>query len=403
MGKFKPIYQLSFYLITLITFVFGGAIQFLFGISNTVLTFLIVIYCFLVYLLYAILKRRIVLNWVVLFAIAYVFLIFFTATVRHSNVIAALIYLIFPLLPLAVYLFGFVNYKEGYISFRKIFAIFYYIALLQLPILLIQKNFYHLLIGFNNSNQKIEWFDFMFGTFFLKSDHSLGIFILMIIAIILFKNDKVNNVAKWPKISILYLSITLFMTESNISKLFFVVLISASILGPMYQKHKNSLRFKIGAFLFVAALAMTGYLIKDQKFIQKRLGGTFEKQISLKNAEKFYKDGTAKRFQIVMVAASTIKTKWIGDGPYSYFDIRSGKFKKTQHFSQLIWTYYDLGLLGIFVVLCYIICLVGHLDLDKGLPSLFFLGIFLIYSFYTTILSDISIIFGIFSVFNRRN
>ncbi|MCM4167876.1 hypothetical protein KCTC52924_01307 [Arenibacter antarcticus] len=403
MKSFNTIYQLSFYLVTLITFVFGGAVQFLFGVSNTVLTFLITAYVFLIYLIYALLKHRVVFNWVIFFSMAYVSLILLTAVIRQSDFIATITYLIFPLLPLAVYLFGFINYKEGYISFQNIFKVFYYIALIQLPVLLIQKRFYDVLIGFNNSNQKIEWFDFMFGTFFIKSDHSLGVFILIIIAIILFRKEKVKNIVKWRSVSVLYLAITLFMTESNISKLFLVVLLSTIIIIPFYKKYARTLRFKIGVGVLALAILSAGYTLRDKDFIIKRLGGTWEQQFSLKNAERFYELRTAKRFHIVMVAYSKIKTKWIGDGPYSYFDIRTGKFKQTRHFTQLIWTYYDLGLFGLFIVFAFILSLIGYLDVDKGLPFLFFLGIFIVYSFYTTMFSDIAIIFSVFLLFNKSS
>jgi hypothetical protein len=243
----------------------------------------------------------------------------------------------------------------------------------------------------------------MFGTFFIKSDHSLGIFILIIIATILFKPEKIKNVVKWPKTTILYLCITLFMTESNISKLFLVIVLSTFFVIPLYKKHGKTLRFKIVVAVLAVTILFSGYSLKNKDFIQNRLGGTLEQQFSLKNAERFYELKTAKRFQIVMVLYSKIKTKWIGEGPYSYFDIRTGKFRQTRHFTQLIWTYYDLGLLGLIIVLGYILSLTTYLDVDKGLPYLFFFGVFLVYSFYTTIFSDITIIFGVFTIFNKTN
>ncbi|WP_026813646.1 hypothetical protein [Arenibacter certesii] len=403
MKYFKSIYQLSFYLVTLITFVFGGSIQYLFGVSNTVLTFFITGCLFMVYGLYALLKLRVVVNRVVFIAIAYILLILLTAAIRNSSLILTITYLIFPLLPLAVYLFSFINYKEEYISFQRIFRTFFYIALIQLPVLLIQKNFYDVLIRFNNSTQKIEWYDFMFGTFFIKSDHSLGIFLLIVIAIILFKQEKVKRIIKYRYASIVYLGITLFMTESNISKLILVIILSTIIIIPLYIKYSKTLKFKIVVGLLVLAIVSAGYSVRNKDFIQKRLGGSLEQQFSLKNAERFYELGTAKRFHIVMVAYSKIKTKWIGDGPYSYFDIRTGKFKQTMHFTQLIWTYYDLGIFGLIVVFGYILSLIRYLDIDRGLPYMLFLGIFMIYAFYTTIFSDIAIIFGVFTIFNKPN
>lgn len=403
MNYFKVLYILAFYLITLIIFVFGGALQYLLGISNTMLTFFLVVFIFSVYAIYAILKQRIVLNRITFFSIAYLSFIILIGLIRNSNIISILTYLIFPLMPLAVFLFSYINYKESYISFQKIFRLYFYISLIQLPVLLVQKNFYNLLIGINNSGQKIEWFDFMFGTFFIKSDHSLGIFILIIVATILFKPEKIKNIVKWPKISILYLCVTLFMTESNISKLFLVILLSTFFIIPFYKKHAKTLRFKIAVGLLASTVLFAGYSVRNKDFIQNRLGGKLEQQFSIKNAEKFYKLKTAKRFQIVMVAYSKIKTKWIGDGPYSYFNIRTGKFKQTRHFTQLIWTYFDLGIFGIILVLAYILSLTSYLDIDKGLPYLLFLGVFLVYSFYTTIFSDITIIFGVFTIFNKTN
>ncbi|GGW38953.1 hypothetical protein GCM10007383_24660 [Arenibacter certesii] len=259
------------------------------------------------------------------------------------------------------------------------------------------------MIRFNNSTQKIEWYDFMFGTFFIKSDHSLGIFLLIVIAIILFKQEKVKRIIKYRYASIVYLGITLFMTESNISKLILVIILSTIIIIPLYIKYSKTLKFKIVVGLLVLAIVSAGYSVRNKDFIQKRLGGSLEQQFSLKNAERFYELGTAKRFHIVMVAYSKIKTKWIGDGPYSYFDIRTGKFKQTMHFTQLIWTYYDLGIFGLIVVFGYILSLIRYLDIDRGLPYMLFLGIFMIYAFYTTIFSDIAIIFGVFTIFNKPN
>ncbi|WP_271768265.1 hypothetical protein [Aquimarina algiphila] len=313
-----------------------------------------------------------------------------------------IVYFVFPLLPLGIFFYCYINNKEGFISQKKIFSLFYYIGLIQFPILLLQMNFYDFFIQFNNSGQTIDWYDFMFGSFFIKSDHSLGVFLLLLIAIILLKKDHVQSIVMFPKIVIAYLGITIFLTESNISKLFLVILISSYVMIPLYKKHGKSLKFKLGIVFLSITLLFSGYLLKDKEFIQKRLGGTLERQISIEAAEKFYELGTAKRFQIIIVAVKKLETKWIGDGPYSYFNILTGEFKKTQHFTQLIWTYFDLGILGLIVVLCLMRYFIRYLDVDKGLPTLFFFGVFFVYSFYVPIFSDIAIIFSMFFIFSRK-
>ncbi|WP_394974398.1 hypothetical protein [uncultured Croceitalea sp.] len=268
--------------------------------------------------------------------------------------------------------------------------------------MLVQKYFFSFLIQFNNSGQTIEWFDFMFGSFFIKSDHSLGVFLLLIIAIILFRENNVKGIIRFPKLALLYLVATLFLTESNISKLFVVILISTFVIIPIYKKYKGTLIFKISVLALTGSIILAGYSLREKQFIQNKLGGTLERQFSLESAEKFYELGTAKRFQIILVAAKKIKTKYLGDGPYSYFDIRTGKFTQTRHFTQLIWTYYDLGLLGLLIVLFYIVFLTRYLNIEPGIPYIFALGLFLIYAVYTTILSDIAIMFTLVTLFNRK-
>ncbi len=402
MKNFKNIYQLVFCLILGTVFIFGGLLQFLLGVSNTILTFFLTGLLFFVYMFYAIFRQKVVFNRIVLVAIFYIGVVLGTAVLKQSPLVLTLTYLIFPLLPLGVYLFSYINYKENYISHEKILKIFYQIALFQLPIMLVQKYFFSFLIQFNNSGQTIEWFDFMFGSFFIKSDHSLGVFLLLIIAIILFRENNVKGIIRFPKLALLYLVATLFLTESNISKLFVVILISTFVIIPIYKKYKGTLIFKISVLALTGSIILAGYSLREKQFIQNKLGGTLERQFSLESAEKFYELGTAKRFQIILVAAKKIKTKYLGDGPYSYFDIRTGKFTQTRHFTQLIWTYYDLGLLGLLIVLFYIVFLTRYLNIEPGIPYIFALGLFLIYAVYTTILSDIAIMFTLVTLFNRK-
>jgi hypothetical protein len=198
--------------------------------------------------------------------------------------------------------------------------------------------------------------------------------------------------------ALLYLLISIFLTESNISKLIAVVLVATTIILPIYRKYGDRLVFRLGVLILILSMGIAGFSLKDEPIIQKRLGGPLGEQLSIERAEKFYKERTAKRFQIVLVAAQRLPLKWIGDGPYSYFDIRSGKFTKAPHFSQLLWTYFDLGLLGLAVVLSYLWVIAGFLSLKRGIVTLFLFGILVVYSFYTTLFSDITMLFSLFFI-----
>ena len=355
-----------------------------------------------VYFIYALLKARIVFNRLVFLALLYVVTIVFSATLNKSHVVSTLVYFIFPFLPLSVYLFTYINFKEQFLTFEKVFKFFFYIGLIQLPILLIQQNLYDFLIGFNKSGQTIESVDFMFGSFFIKSDHSLGVFLLLLIATILYQRKRIAHIVLVPRMALLYLLISIFLTESNISKLIAVVLVATTIILPIYRKYGERLVFRLGVLILILSMGIAGFSLKDEPIIQKRLGGPLGEQLSIERAEKFYKERTAKRFQIVLVAAQRLPLKWIGDGPYSYFDIRSGKFTKAPHFSQLLWTYFDLGLLGLAVVLSYLWVITGFLSLKRGIVTLFLFGILVVYSFYTTLFSDIAMLFSLFFILYRK-
>lgn len=402
MNSFRKLYKLSFYFITLIVFVFGGFLQYLLGISNTIITFLILIITYVVYFLYILIKKKVVINNIVFFAVTYVSIIYFSAFINGCDIISTNIYLLFPLLPLGVFLFCYINHRENIISYDKIFKMFYYIAMIQLPLLLTQTYFFDFLIQFNNSGQVINWFDFMFGSFFIKSDHSLALFLLFIIINILLNRRNFKGRLKYPWFSVLYLSLSILFTESNISKAFLIVLLAISILFPIYEKHKSSLKFKVIALLMMAVLASVAFNMSDSEFVEKRFGGSLEGQFSIKTAQRQFDLGYAKRSQILIMMVKKIETKWIGDGPYSYFDIRTGEFKQTQHFTQIIWTYFDLGLIGLFIIFGYIFSIIKYLDIKRGWPKFIFVSVIFIYAFYTTIFSDIAIMLSLMTVFNKK-
>jgi hypothetical protein len=389
---------MSFLLLSSIVFLIGGSLQFYVGFSNTILSFLLLMSLNLIYVNYALAKGKILFTKLILASGMFAMVIIITACLTHSDVISTLVYLIFPLMPISVYLFFHINKKEQIISFKQIFKLYLFVGLIQFPVLLLQKNLYSFLIRFNQSGQQIESTDFMFGTFFIKSDHTLGVFLLLLIATILYRRNEIKGIVRSPEILVGYLLLTLFLTESNISKLLAVIVLSFTVIARFYRKYGRRLMFKIATGFFVCCIGFLGYNLRNTSIIQSKLGGSLSEQLSVEKALKVYELRTAKRFQIVVVAFKKLKTKWMGDGPYSYFDIRSGMFKNAPHFSQLIWTYFDLGVLGLLVFLYFLWELIKQLSFGKGIIRIsLFLG-FLLISFYTTVLSDFGILLSAFGL-----
>ena len=58
----------------------------------------------------------------------------------------------------------------------------------------------------------------------------------------------------------------------------------------------------------------------------------FSKNYTIEKSKLDFERITAKRLQIAVVYATQMPLKIIGEGPYDYFNIFNGKFKKTEHF-----------------------------------------------------------------------
>ena len=153
--KINKLLLISFLIILSFVFLVGGITQFFFGIPNTVYTYFIVLLFFLLYFLYVYYSKKIFWDRVIFWHLIFAVWIFISALVNGTGLLKLAIYSIFFLLPLGCYLFFRINRKRNFISQTYLSKIYLIIAFLQLPLLLIQKFGYPLLIGFNKSGQAI--------------------------------------------------------------------------------------------------------------------------------------------------------------------------------------------------------------------------------------------------------
>lgn len=390
MKVLSSLYKLSFLTTISITFVFGGLLQFLLGIPNTLLTYLSIAILSLYLMFYFYSKKIVIVNKTVLAFILFAIVIILSGIINSTKPIKIAIYLLYALLPLSVYLFFKINSKENYLSKPFINKLFFYIACVQLPIMIIQRVAYPLLLKINNSGQGIIEADIMFGSFFVKADHSLGFFLLFNVFNLVL-NNKHKEITKYPLLMFAYLGLTILFSESNITKLIFALFTAYSIYVATPKKIKILGTF----FIVVFSIVAVGYL-KNTKPVHDELIFV-EKEYNPVKSYRNFERGIAKRPQVIIVYLTKIPIKVIGDGPYSYFNILTGKFAKTQHFSQIIWTYADLGIIGLLVLFMTLKSLVKKLNLKRSM-ALFFLIILIVYSFMTTIYSDIAIMIILLSL-----
>ena len=114
-------------------------------------------------------------------------IILVSSVINRTPFHKTLLYIFFALNPLAIFYFYKILEIRG-INFQSFLVKFSrFVALIQLPIILLQKYGYKFLIKLNNSNQNINDYDSMFGSFFIKADHALGFFLLLYIINIIFR------------------------------------------------------------------------------------------------------------------------------------------------------------------------------------------------------------------------
>ncbi len=379
----KKLFQLVFYLVFLSTFVFGGFFQLFLGVPNTLITYFSVFLLAFFVFAYSLFTWKIILNKTVVLFLLFGLLILISGIANGSGFIKTGLYFLFFLMPLSTYLFFRINNKNDYISGYVLKKLFFLIACLQLPIMVIQKYSYPLLVHLNRSNQGIIEADIMFGSFFLKADHALGLFLLFNIFNIVLHN-KNKEITKYPILMYLYFGFTILYAESNITKLVLVVFTAYSIYKLVPKKIKS-----LGILLAAVMFAVFINKIKEIRPVKNELI-FIEKEYNTKKSYRNFERGIAKRPQVIISYATKIPPKIIGDGPYSYFNILKGEFKLTQHFSQIIWTYADLGIIGIILFIILLFSLIKSLILPQYMIVVIF-SIMMIYSFMTTIFSDIAI------------
>lgn len=390
----NKIYQFGITIIVIITFALPGLIQFFFGVPNTLysLGVLSIIYIFI--FLHIIISKKVFYNKILLVSLIYLFLILWSGIINNSSLAKIAIYSAFALTPFGInYFFEIIRIK--YIRIRVILSnTLRLIILIQLPILLLQKYGYDLLIMFSNSPQSISRIDFMFGSFSIKADHALGFFLITYLLNIIFKlrSKELNNT---PWFIIIYISICILIMESNMTKIILLLVFSYYISIWIYKK------IKIFGILICAVLFyfMFNTITKNSTVISNEI---YHYKYLLTDIQslKAVENGYAKRPQVLIYQLNYEPFKWVGNGPYDYYNILTSKFKNTVHFSQIIWTYNDLGIFGIIVILILTFLLVRSLNLRRE-SNFLMLIIIMLYLLMTNVYYDIAMILSL-SLLNRK-
>lgn len=372
--------KIVFYTIFFLAFLFSGIITMLhfipyrMGLISALIIPLIFIYGFKV--------NRILIAYLLL-----AIFIVLSALFNLSSIAELLIFLRILVFSYLIYYLVEIFIDKNNIS--KIIKYCIMIAVIQLPIIIFQQTFYDRVP--DRLIQGIYFIDFDFGTF-NANDAPLSIFLILIVIFLLF--DKKHNYIfryRWP-IS-LWLTLTVFVVNSELSKIIITMVWVVYILR--YLNFKVLLSSLVLFSLIFGIFAMTGVLDQiwadfSDSFNANTTAGQLQEEAFLSGN---YGRGSAVAYYLNQ------SVKWFGDGPSKYYNVFSNT--KTLGNTGHMFTFYsEVGFFALLIsfIIFFLVAFPG----EGWFIRLSWVGILsfiaiLMLSFTTEVMNDISI-FLIFAI-----
>ena len=373
--------KIIFYTIFIYTFFLTGTLQFI-GLSSTMFSYsMIMLVCFALSSVF-IIKKKITVNSYMIANLCLLLWIIISGIANHTNPLLIINYLSYVIIPVSIYLLlRAINIDV--INFKFLINA---LILIQLPVLCLQ---YFLPDYILYSQKLIAPIDRMFGTFPLSTDHFLSFFLIMNI---LYIGIKKSALTFFDYFIIGYSIICISLTNSVTSYLFLISTIAYILFlrSNIYIK-AYSIIISIGVlvFLYFNIYEILGLLRKPELLDMTNTG--------------YIEQGTAGRIQTLFYVF-TNKLSVFGRGPSSYFNPLKGGFQLNLNFSQLLWFYYDLGVMGVILLISLIGSFLYSLNITTNIRIYLFILI-LAYSFSSTIFDQVAfmLLLNIFvSLFEKR-
>jgi hypothetical protein len=334
-GLKKLIFYTSFFLLFLV----GGTINF-YGL----LPFKMAYVSFLPFLLFPFCKIK--NNLLFQTAVFYFLCITLSAILNKTQPLLTLLYFQYAAMPFLIYYLVSHYINENNIHF--IFKICFYLALIQLPVLLVQKAFFVQLSSLGVIDLLEE--DFASGTFYTSNDPALAFFLFCILLFLLFENE-LNYFIKHKLIYILWITLTILVLNS---KLGFLIL---GLIYIFYGFKKLSTKVLISILVSLPIIFCLLWFSGLQMQIQTNINGLVHHfnsiYMDLNGAAHFYLKGDGNRaYALVYLLSQPLS--FIGQGPYYSFNPFTKEYFVGGDSGLLINTYINLVLMGLFVIYFYL-------------------------------------------------
>jgi len=373
--------KIAFYTLFITSCLLMGTFQFL-GLSITISSYLLILCTTVIILLVSLVKRRITINSYVIINLCLLLWITISGLANHTHPLLIINYFSYVIIPLSLYFLV----KSIDIDIATLKLLINSVIIIQLPVLCFQ---YFVPDYIFYSQKIIAPIDRLFGTFPLSSDHFLSFFLIMNI---LYVGTKKSFLTFFDYFIFLYSIICISLTNSVTSYLFMIsTLVYIFFLRSNIYIKTSSIVISVGilVFLYFNLYEVLTLLGKPELF-------------EMTNT-KFITQGTAGRIQTFFYVF-TNKLSIFGYGPSSYFNPLSGGFQLNLNFSQLLWFFYDLGVIGVVLVISLISSFLYSFDIEKNI-RIYLFSMILAYSFSSTIFDQVVFMLTInifVSLFEKR-
>lgn len=338
--------ELIFYIVFALHCLIGGAIAF-WGIPfSPFYTSLLVLALIFLY--------PIKVDLILKFHVGLLLLIVVSALLNGSSIKDFIIGLRMPIISYTMYLVvdSFFNQRRHFVSFLKV------VAFLQLPVVVFQLLAGDILIQV--SSVPTAYHDIRYGTFFVKSDPIMSLFLVIMVVYILYR---IKVKSKWDFVVLVSSSLTVVLASSRVIQL--VLLFVLSYYFFINSNYKQKLYSIIVAVALLLIVFITGYnqiIFYQFNQLYANITGDQERQI-----RKFTEGEYARMGAIIYFLNEPLKL--FGDGPGSHTNPLTGEMDlglTGNNFKM----YAEYGIVGLLYSLFGIILIVLA-KLKRGIYSYF--------------------------------
>ena len=385
-----------FYLVLMITFLFGGSLQLLGIISNTLLTILVSV-SIVIHAIFQLFFRHRLMHLHYLSFLSLALTIVASAILNSTNATLTILYFwLFCAIPFLTYYFS--KHQVRHLDTNALIRFLLFVAVIQLPVMILQRTFYKSIVALGSRN--IGEVDVSYGTFFLANDHALCFLVLSLFTFLLFSRTKTPFLNR--HIYIFWLALTIILSNSKISVILLVIIFSIFMAFRTNVKTLSAVGVLAVIMLFTMTALPSLYDYVEEKivYINQKVTGS---QTDEYNLSKAIEAGNAERTQILYYYLNR-PIKVLGNGPYDYYDPIEKKFSLFPNFSQVLWFYNDLGVLSLIMMLS-IYAFTFFYTTRKIDHRLIYLLMIIVYSYFANTLSDLAfnLIYFVFIFIESQN